>query len=237
VAEERVEAITERRDSAHVRNLGLRIGLTAVAIALWFWTQSLIGSRALPAAGIGDGVHTLTAGLNAYLHHAPAATNALLIVSSALIDAIGLFLLGSWIFGSSVRPFLGLLVLLGLRQVMQALCALPAPPNLLWHYPGFPSLFVTYSVANDYFFSGHTGIAVLGAVELAKLRKPWLTALAAAVVVFEAVAVLILRAHYTMDVFTGALAALWVATVCDAIAPRIDSLVLAKNRRMNRDQG
>jgi len=157
-----------------------------------------------------------------YLQHATGATNALLIVSSAVIDAIGLFLLGSWIFGGSVRPFLALLLLLGLRQVMQALCALPAPPNLLWHYPGFPSLFVTYNVANDYFFSGHTGIAVLGAVELSKLRKPWLTALAVTVVMFEAVTVLILRAHYTMDVFTGALTALWAATVCDVLAPRID---------------
>jgi membrane-associated phospholipid phosphatase len=92
-----------------------------------------------------------------------------------------------------------------------------------WHDPGFPSLFVSYNVANDYFSSGHTGIAVLGAVELAKLRKPWLTALAVTVVMFEAVTVLILRAHYTTDVFTGALAVLWVATVCDALAPRIDS--------------
>jgi len=211
-----------KRDSGRSWNFGWRIGLTVVAIALWFWTQSLIGSRALPAAGIGDGMHSLTSGLNAYLQHAPGATNALLIVSSAVIDAIGLFLLGSWIFGGSVRPFLALLLLLGQRQVMQALCALPAPPNLLWHYPGFPSLFVTYNVANDYFFSGHTGIAVLGAVELAKLRKPWLTVLAVTVVMFEAVTVLVLRDHYTMDVFTGALAALWVATLSDAIAPRID---------------
>jgi PAP2 superfamily C-terminal len=222
VADEPVAASAERQHSVAARNLGWRIGLTVVAIALWFWTQSLIGSRALPAAGIGDGMHTLTGGLNGYLQHATDATNALLIVSSAVIDAIGLFLLGSWIFGGSVRPFLALLLLLGLRQVMQALCALPAPPNLLWHYPGFPSLFVTYNVANDYFFSGHTGIAVLGAVELSKLRKPWLTALAVTVVVFEAVTVLILRAHYTMDVFTGALAALWAATVCDVLAPRID---------------
>jgi len=222
VADERVAASAERHHSVPARNLGLRIGLTVVAIALWFWTQSLIGSRALPAAGIGDGMHTLTSGLNVYLQHATGATNALLIVSSAVIDAIGLFLLGSWIFGGSVRPFLALLLLLGLRQVMQALCALPAPPSLLWHYPGFPSLFVTYNVANDYFFSGHTGIAVLGAVELSKLRKPWLTALAVTVVMFEAATVLILRAHYTMDVFAGALAALWVATVCDVLAPQID---------------
>jgi PAP2 superfamily protein len=222
VAEEGVAASTLKRDSARSRNLGWRIGVTVVAIGLWFWTQSLIGSRALPVAGIGDGMHSLTGGMNAYLQHAPGATNALLIVSSAMIDAIGLFLLGSWIFGGSVRPFLGLLLLLGLRQVMQALCALPSPPNLLRHYPGFPSLFVTYNVANDYFFSGHTGIAMLGAVELAKLRKPWLTALAVTVVMFEAFTVLILRAHYTMDVFTGALTALWAATVCDLLAPRID---------------
>jgi len=53
------------------------------------------------------------------------------------------------------KPSLSRLVLLlGMRQVMQALCALPAPPNMIWRYPGFPSLFVTYSVGNDYFFSG-----------------------------------------------------------------------------------
>ena len=222
MAEGGVAGIAAKRDSGRSWNRGWRIGLTVLAIGLWFWTQSLIGARALPVAGIGDGMHSLTGGLNAYLQHAPGSTNALLIVSSALIDAIGLFLLGSWIFGGSVRPFLELLLLLGLRQLMQALCALPAPPNLLWHYPGFPSLFVTYNVANDYFFSGHTGIAVLGAVEVAKLRRPWLTALAVTVAMFEVFTVLILRAHYTMDVFTGALAALWVATLCDAIAPPID---------------
>jgi len=49
------------------------------------------------------------------LLHSPFAANALLIVSSALIDAMGLFLLGRWIFAGTVRPFLGLLLLLGLR--------------------------------------------------------------------------------------------------------------------------
>lgn len=213
------------------RGLLLRVVVTGIAVAVWFWTQSLIGGRQLPDAGIGDGLQNLTAGLNAYLQHSPSPANALLIVSSALIDAIGLFLLGTWIFAGSVRPFLGLLLLLGLRQLMQALCALPAPPNMIWHYPGFPSLFVTYHVANDYFFSGHTGIAVFGAIELARFRKNWLTVLAASVVVFEIVTVLALRAHYTMDVFTGLVAALWVVTVCEALAPRIDSLLAPASPR------
>jgi hypothetical protein len=143
-------------------------------------------------------------------------------VSSALIDALGLFLIGRWLFGGSVRPFLGLFLLMALRQLMQAICALPPPPNMIWHYPGFPSLLVTYHVANDFFFSGHTAIAVFGAIELCRLRRNWLTAAAVLLVVFEIATVLILRAHYTMDVFTGIVAAFWVKDVVNQVSPRID---------------
>jgi hypothetical protein len=47
------------------------------------------------------------------------------------------------------------------------------------------------------------------------------------IVVFEVATVLILRAHYTMDVFTGILAALWVSKMSESIAPRIDRLLHA----------
>lgn len=209
--------------------MALRVLATVVALCLWFWTQSLIASRA-PAAGINDALHALFAGLNSYFTQHGSATNVLLIVSSAFIDILGLFLVAEWIFFGRSRAFLGLVLLLGLRQVMQALCALPAPQNMIWHYPGFPSLFVTYNVANDYFFSGHTALAVFGASEVARLRRPWLTGIAFSLVVFEVVTVLILRAHYTMDVFTGALAAWWVATLTESIAPRLDHLLLGAER-------
>ena len=202
----------------------LRVVATVAALAMWFWTQSLIGSRA-PSAGIGDVLHNLFAGLNFYFGQHASAANALLIVSSGFIDLFGLFLVAEWIFLGRSRAFLGLVLLLGLRQIMQALCALPAPPNMIWRYPGFPSLFVTYNVGNDYFFSGHTAIAVFGAIEVARLRYPWLTAFALTVVVFEVAAVLILRAHYTMDVFAGAVTALWVAALCESIGPRVDRLL------------
>ena len=200
-----------------------RLVITALALGIWFWTQSLIAQRAAPALGVGDALHTLTAGLNSYFYHSPSAANALLIFSSALIDGLGLFLLARWLFGPSVRPFLGLVLLLGLRQIMQAICALPPPPNMIWHYPGFPSLLVTYNVGNDFFFSGHTAIAVFGGIELARLGKRWLAVLAVGIVLFEMGAVLILRAHYTMDVFTGLLAALCVAQFCTKVSPRIDA--------------
>src|SRR5438445_141180 len=217
--------MTQAEDANHRRNLLLRLLVTGIVLALWFWTQSLIGARIAPASGIGDALHNLTAGLNSYFSKNSGAADVLLIVSSGLIDALGLFLLGRWLFGGSVRPFLGLFLLLTLRQLMQAVCALPPPPNIIWHYPGFPSLLVTYHVANDFFFSGHTAIAVFGAIELCRPHRNWLTAASVLLVIFEVATVLVLRAHYTLDVFTGIVAALWIANLSGRISPRRDRLI------------
>jgi len=181
----------------------------AACLALWFWTQSLIASRPFPEAGIGDGVHRLLAGPHDFLAAQPSWANALLIASSAGIDLLALFLIGSALFGPSIRPFIGLLVLFILRQLCQGLCALPPPQGMIWRYPGFPSLLVTYGTSNDLFFSGHTAIAVYGAMELGRLGRRW-AVLGALAAFFEMAAVLVLRAHYTMDVFAGAAAAVCV---------------------------
>ena len=219
--------MTETENSGRRRRLLLRLLVTGIVLALWFWTQSLIGARIAPASGIGDALHDATAGFNSYFAQHVGAADALLIVSSGLIDALGLFLLGRWLFGGTVRPFLGLFLLMSLRQLMQAICALPPPPNMIWHNPGFPSLLVTYHVANDFFFSGHTAIAVFGAMEVSRLRRNWLTVTAILLVIFEVATVLILRAHYTMDVFTGVVAAFWIARLSERISPKLDALLLA----------
>jgi len=220
--------MTEAGNSSQWRSLLLRFLVSGIVLALWFWTQSLLGARTAPTSGVGDALHNLSAGANSYFAQNTGAANVLLIVSSALIDALGLFLLGRWLFGGSIRPFLGLFLLMTLRQLMQAICALPPPPKMIWHYPGFPSFLVTYHVANDFFFSGHTAIAVFGAIELSRLRRYWLTVLAVLIVVFEIATVLILRAHYTMDVFAGVVAALWVAHLSEQISPRLNQLITDK---------
>ena len=186
---------------------GLRAGLVALALVGWYWSQALIGSRSLKDGLIGDGIHELTAPLSRHLLNHPRAANATLIISSLFIDAFGIFLIGAGIFGPTLRPFVGLLLLFGFRQICQALCALPAPKDMIWRYPGFPSLLVTYGIGNDFFISGHTAIAVLGAIELAKVGPWWLGMAAGGVALLEAGAVIVLRAHYTMDVLAAACAA------------------------------
>ena len=66
---------------------------------------------------------------------------------------------------------------------------------------------VTYGVSNDLFFSGHTALAVLGALEISRLNVMPLTILATLIAVYEIFVVLVLRAHWTMDVLCGLIAA------------------------------
>jgi len=136
-----------------------RILLMIAALVIWFGTQALLAKRAAPLHGIDDRVFALTAGANSFLLRHPVWANGLLIVSSALIDLLGLFVLLRAAFGPTLRPFLGLLMLFVLRQICQGLISLPAPEGMIWRDPGFPTLLVTYGTSTDLFFSGHTAIA------------------------------------------------------------------------------
>jgi hypothetical protein len=195
----------------------LRAEAIGASLAGWYITQSLIGSRKTDDGWIADGIHELTAPLHRRIQARPRLVNAILIASSACIDFFGIFLIAASIFGPSVRPFVALLILFLMRQLCQAACPLPAPRGMIWHDPGFPSLLVTYDVANDFFFSGHTAIAVLGAVEIAHLAPGWLGIVAAVIAFLEASVVLVLRAHYTMDVFAAVAAAYFAIGMADWI--------------------
>ena len=199
-----------------------RVLLIAVGLTLWFVTQWALSTRHLPAHGVGDAIHTLTAPMHDYLFDHRGQADALLILSSTVINVLAFFILARAIFGPSIRPFVGLVILFGLRQICQALTSLPPPDGMIWYDPGFPGLLVTYGVSNDMFFSGHTAIAVYGAAELAQLRGwPW-KVVGVLIALFEIITVLVLRAHYTIDVFGGIMAALFVSLLMARIGPALD---------------
>jgi hypothetical protein len=208
--------------------------VAVIGLAAWYGTQYLIGTRRpFPGEEGAKAAQLLTEHdvllmlfepVNVFLNNNRRWANALLIASSAIMDVLVGFVIVWSIVGPSFRPFIGLIILFGLRQICQALIALPAPPGMIWRYPGFPSLFVTYGVTNDLFFSGHTAMAIYGVVELALLGWGWwLIGLVVLVALFEIVTVLAVRAHYTMDVFTGLVAALLVAGVAWKVGPACDA--------------
>ena len=213
-----------------------RVAVVAVGIGLWLGTQSLLGARdvgvdeaTMEAASrtltAGDRVHEWTADWNAALDRDRRKASGLLIASSVLIDLVACWMFAATIFGASIRPFLGLLILFSLRQLCQWLSALPAPVGMLWYDPGFPSLLVTYEVANDFFFSGHTALAVYGGIEVARRFGRVGMLLGVVVGVFQVTTVLVLRAHYTIDVFTGAVVAVLAAVVAGWLAGPLDRWV------------
>jgi hypothetical protein len=207
-----------------------RIVAIVASLVLWYWTQALLARRNNTGTGgeggaIRDGIHQLTARINARLNRFPRRASALLISSSLVIDLLGAYLLGSAILGPTIEPFLGLLMLFALRQVCQAFCPLPPPTGMIWRSPGFPTVLVTYGTSNDLFFSGHTAIAVYGAATLAGALGPAGIAIGIAIAGFEIAAVLVLRAHYTMDVFAGAITALYVHRLAIQFAPAVDAWI------------
>jgi PAP2 superfamily protein len=208
--------------------IGVRTGLVALGIGVWYWSQAVLGKRVPKVeheVPLTDGIHVLTARIHKRYATNVAAGNRLLIISSTVIDLLGAYLLCTAIFGVSFRPYLGLVMVFALRQICQMLCPLPAPAGIVWRYPGVPAILVTYGTANDLFFSGHTAIAVYGACTLAGHWGAWALALGLAIAVFEAVTVLVLRAHYTMDVFTGVVCALLCYSFSGALAPWVDGVI------------
>ena len=201
----------------------LRIVVIIAALGVWFWTQKLISRKSTAAEGLGDAVHRWTAGWHHYFltHEKPA--NRALALSSLGIDVLGLSLIATAIFGPSFAPFLAILIVFSLRQISQLCCTLPPPPGMIWRDPGTPTALVTYGVSNDFFFSGHTSLAVLGAIEICHLAPWWLGVLAVLLAVAEALIVLVLRAHWTLDVITGALAAAVAADLAGRWAPTVDA--------------
>ena len=157
--------------------IGVRAGLVVAGILAWYWTQAVLGKRVPKVkheVPLTDGMHLLTARIHARYATNVAAGNRLLIISSLVIDLLGAYLLCTAIFGASIRPYLGLAMVFGLRQICQMLSPLPTPAGMVWRYPGVPAILVTYGTANDLFFSGHTAIAVYGAATLAgDAGAPW----------------------------------------------------------------
>jgi len=84
-------------------------------------------------------------------------------------------------------------------------------------------------VSNDYFFSAHTALTVLAATEVAKPGRKWLTVIGIVLVLFEMATVLVLRAHYTMDVFTGLVTGLYAAYLAEKWAERLRANARSKS--------
>ncbi len=193
----------------------LRTLLLLAFFVMWHLSQVAISDykdHLVFKGGIVDQVHVLTDPINAYLNEHRQVSTFLLILTSIEVDVLTLFIFLYSIFSSSARLVIGLTILMLLRQLCEMIVLLPLPPGILWYDTHFPTLFVTYNIKNDFFFSGHTALVIYAATALGDLfkSKKYIGFLRWGLIIFQCTVILLLRAHYFMDVFTAFFTALVV---------------------------
>lgn len=193
-----------------------------VSIFCGLLTQMHIGTIPVPTCGIYDQIHIWSTTINEFFQNNTIAANFVLITTSFFYDSSIFFIMGRTLYKHSFSPFLALVFFFLLRQGMQLLVALPIPEGLVWHYPGFPSFFVYYGISNDLYFSAHTGVSLIASLELYAIGKTWSKAAAIALFSYMVLAVLLLRFHYTMDVYTAILTVCLTRYLSNRLAPRMD---------------
>ena len=193
------------------------------AYAVWLFSQHLLEKTRGLVHGFTDNTHQLLSGINIFLNAHSSLANVVLAVSSFEVDLAALSMIAFFFIRRESRPLLALWFILIMRQLCQASVSIPAPEGMIWHYPGFPSIMVTYSTSSDFFFSGHMALATLLATELTAQRAPrWKQAVAWGVICVQAFIILSMRFHYVTDVVTGFFAAIVATQLAGALGRRLD---------------
>lgn len=191
----------------------------------FYFVQGYIERKPLPACGIGDWILQVLLPLNRSIGESLFLSNFYLAVMNGIADLMGLFIIAMTLIRRDLRPFLVIFIFGLLRQTLQYLVSLPVPPYVIWHDPGFPTIFSTYHIANDLYFSLHTGVSLVVALEMARFKNRGWLVLGLSLFFFEAFSVLLLHAHYTMDVFTAIVTVFILSNLCVRIAPPFNRAV------------
>eukprot|EP01084_Bolivina_argentea_P019916 37040_1 len=161
----------------------------------------------------------------------------MLILSSLYFDVLTIMGCLIGIFSKSnnnFRVIVEMLCEMVIRFIMEVMICMPLPKHYYFQYPGFPSLFVTYRVTTDLFFSGHASHLTIVSnamrryIKSKKMSKnKWFMFVLILLLFFMEFlvlfTVLVLRFHRTSDVYTGIVTALWIISISQHLAIKIDA--------------
>ncbi len=86
---------------------------------------------------------------------------------------------------------------------------------------------ITYFTTYDFFFSGHTSVATIAALEIGhrNYKSKVYLMIAIMLVVLQVIFILSMRFHYTADVLTGIFAGITAFFISMKITPSIDRIL------------
>jgi hypothetical protein len=213
---------------------GAQAAAVVAVYAAWLATQAILEKSRGSVPAVIDHTHHALASVNAFLNAHPTLSNVVLAASSFEVDLAAFSMVSFFFTQKKSRPLLALWITLIMRQLCQSAFSIAPPPGMIWHYPGFPSIVVTYSTSSDFFFSGHMALATLLAAELTAHRAArWKQAVAWAVIGLQALIILSMRFHYVTDVVTGFLAALAATQIAGKVGDWLDQRYAPWSRQEN----
>ena len=86
----------------------------------------------------------------------------------------------------------------------QNIFLLPFPDDIVWRQPFIPSFLVPYDRTRDFYFSGHTGIAIIITLQVFKLKLPfWVKSYCFVMLGWLMTMLIASRVHYSIDIIGG----------------------------------
>jgi len=173
------------------------------SILLWHISQFFLSTDVGTNDKIIDRLHdsVLFSTINNYLHQNLLIVEYNFILTSFLIDINVLYMAWRFIITRNIKPAAILLVGITIRQLCQYINRLPVPSSVIWFDPSFPTIFVTYHVTNDFFFSGHTYISLCSGIEIMKNSSIMTKLYGALFIIYEILFIISIHAHYFMDIY------------------------------------
>lgn len=183
--------------------LSRKIILVLFFYVFWYTSQILLSVESGTTKDVIDKLHEseFIYKINDYLYDHPQITKFNLILSSLLIDLMVIYIIWEYLVGQSSKTIIIFFTGLICRQVCQYINRLPIPDTMIWFYPGFPSLLVTYTVENDFFFSGHTYVALVAGFTLLQKNNYYAKCFAIFFICYEIFFIIIINGHYFMDIY------------------------------------
>lgn len=177
----------------------IRLIMLYVFYKIWILSQNFINYKN-DFNKFVDRSHTTTSVIHKILKNNMIITKSSFIISSLIIDTIMSLIIIDYIFYNNSIEIKILLYTMIIRQINQCIISFPKPEEILWTNPGFPSIFVTYEVTNDFYFSGHTSLAVISGMFL---QRYGYIILGQINIVFQISLLIFTRSHYFPDIITG----------------------------------
>ena len=149
-----------------------------------------------------------------------------MILSSFLIDILLFwFSIRYTLWGKSSRQLIFFFLFYPTRSLFQSFFLMRKPEGYCWNYPGFPSLTVSYYSTSDFFYSGHVGAMMFCALENYYIGNVFMMWVALFAVVFESMILIVLRVHYSIDIFAGIMISHYYWIVSGWISQRVDKMI------------